>query len=89
MFHLLELCGSVDQLVKDVSGHREAADPKELALLKSVADAVAFCFVNEEQSVEFAHQVMGMVNKAVASRRLEGISRRLPRASDWPIKTTR
>lgn len=65
LFHVMELCGSVSHLTKSIIRNKDAIDEKELILLKSVAEAVVFCFNTDQDSVEFAHQVMGMVNKAV------------------------
>lgn len=65
LFHVMELCGSVSKLTKQIVTNIDDADEKTLVLLKSVADAVVFCFNNEDDSVQFAHQVMGMVNQVV------------------------
>lgn len=65
LFHVLELCGSVSRLTKNIVQHQDEMGEKELALLKSVSDAMVFCFNTESDSVQFAHQVMGMVNRVI------------------------
>jgi DNA-binding response OmpR family regulator len=67
MFHVVELCGSVKHLTRTIAQNLDTVTEKELILLKSVADAVLFCFNTEADSAEFAHQVMGLVTRAVGA----------------------
>ena len=65
-FHVLELCGSVCRLAGSIFEHNENVEEKELSLLKSVSNAVQVCF-DTDVSINFAHQVLGMVNKAIGA----------------------